>query len=95
MRLGLAPYMDATFPIFFDSVKIVTHYPKVENRSDALIAIYSKTVHLCLCLELGAVHILRNEVGEGGGGGGGSGLCDVTTGPFSQLSKKTRGKNFS
>ena len=46
MRLELAPYMDASFPVFFDSVKIVTHYPKVDNKSDALIAIYSKTVHL-------------------------------------------------
>jgi hypothetical protein len=47
MRFDLIPYMDASFPVFFDSVKIVTHYPKVDNRADALIAIYSKTVHLC------------------------------------------------
>jgi hypothetical protein len=52
MRLGLAPYMDATFPIYFDSVRIMTHYPKVENRSVALIAVFSKTVNLCLCLKL-------------------------------------------
>jgi hypothetical protein len=48
MRLELAPYMDASFPIFFDSIKIAAHYPKVDNKSDGLVAIYSKTVRLRL-----------------------------------------------
>jgi hypothetical protein len=48
MRLELAPYLDASFPVFFDAIKIATHYPKVDNKSDALIAIYSKTVSLCM-----------------------------------------------
>jgi hypothetical protein len=48
MKLELAPYMDASFPIFFDSVKIVTHYPKVDNKSAGLVAIYSKTVNVVL-----------------------------------------------
>ena len=44
MTIDKVPYVDASFPLFFESIKIITNYPKISYKADALTAIYSKPV---------------------------------------------------
>ena len=38
------PYVDSTFPLFYDTVQMMIPFPKIGQNSNALVAIFSADV---------------------------------------------------
>ena len=43
----MLPYVDWTYPVLFEKIRIMVPYPEAGRKSNALVAIYSKQVQHC------------------------------------------------
>ena len=44
LTIDKAPYVDGSHPVLFDTIEIMTRYPSIKHKSNALVAIYSLAV---------------------------------------------------
>jgi hypothetical protein len=44
LSFQMLPYVDWTYPVLFEKIRIMVPYPEASQKSNALVAIYSKQV---------------------------------------------------
>jgi hypothetical protein len=44
VNFQMLPYVDWTYPVLFEKIRIMVPYPEAGRKSNALVAIYSKQV---------------------------------------------------